>query len=308
MTAIRLALVGMGKIARDHHLPALAQSADVDLVATADPRAAGVDDVAHFETLEALLSSGSGFDAVSVCTPPQMRHEIAQTAIAAGKHVLLEKPPATNLSEVAALEAAARQAGVSLFAAWHSRYAAGVAPARAWLDGRAIRSVAISWREDVRVWHPGQPWIWAAGGFGVFDPGINALSIATAILPRPLVVESGVLRYPANCETPVSGRIELRDTAGIPVSLVLDFLQTGPQSWDIEVATDTGTLRLRNGGRDIVTPDTSVQGVDEEYAAIYRHFAETVRSRSIEVDIAPLRLVADAFALCETETVAEFHE
>ncbi len=308
MTAVRLALVGFGKIAHDHHLPALAQNADFDLVATADPRAVGVEDVAHFETLEALLSSECAFDAVSVCTPPQMRHEIAQTAIAAGKHVLLEKPPAANLSEVAALEAAARQAGVSLFAAWHSRYAAGVAPARTWLDGRDIRSVTITWCEDVRAWHPGQPWIWAAGGFGVFDPGINALSIATAILPRTLVVESGALQYPANCETPVSGQVQLRDTAGIPVSLTLDFLQTGPQTWDIEVATDAGALRLLNGGRDIVTPDTSVQGVDEEYAAIYRHFAETVSSHSIEVDIAPLRLVADALALCEAETVAEFHE
>ena len=33
-------------------------------------------------------------------------------------------------------------------------------------------------------WHPGQEWIWQAGGFGVFDPGINALSIVTRILPR----------------------------------------------------------------------------------------------------------------------------
>lgn len=308
MSAIRLALVGCGKIAQEHHLPALAKNADFDLVATADPRVAGPEGAAHFESFEALLSSGCDFDAISVCTPPQMRHDIAQTAIAAGKHVLLEKPPAASVSEVEALEGAARRAGVALFAAWHSRFAAGVAPARTWLDGRDVRSVAITWCEDVRTWHPGQPWIWADGGLGVFDPGINALSIATAILPRPLVVEGGVLQYPANCATPVSGQVALRDTAGVPISLTLDFLQTGPQTWDIEMATDAGTLLLRNGGRDLVTPDVAVQGVDEEYPAIYRHFAAIVGRRAIEVDIAPLRLVADALAMCETERVAEFHE
>jgi hypothetical protein len=43
--------------------------------------------------------------------------------------------------------------------------------------------VEIVWHEDVRKWHPGQQWIWEPGGFGVFDPGINALSIATRIFP-----------------------------------------------------------------------------------------------------------------------------
>jgi D-galactose 1-dehydrogenase/L-arabinose 1- dehydrogenase len=46
--------------------------------------------------------------------------------------------------------------------------------------------VQLIWREDVRVWHPGQDWLLAAGGFGVFDPAINALSILTRVLPERL--------------------------------------------------------------------------------------------------------------------------
>ena len=42
---------------------------------------------------------------------------------------------------------------------------------------RTIRTLTVAWKEDVRIWHPGQAWIWKAGGLGVFDPGINALSI-----------------------------------------------------------------------------------------------------------------------------------
>ena len=48
----------------------------------------------------------------------------------------------------------------------------------------------ILWHEDVHKWHPGQQWIWEPGGFGVFDPGINAFSIATKIFPGGLFVQS----------------------------------------------------------------------------------------------------------------------
>ena len=63
------------------------------------------------------------------------------------------------------------------------------------LAGKRIASMDIRWHEDVRKWHPGQEWIWAPGGFGVFDPGINALSIASRILPQRLFVRSAELVY-----------------------------------------------------------------------------------------------------------------
>ena len=92
---------------------------------------------------------------------------------------MLEKPPGATLSEVQALVELAERQNVALFASWHSREAAAVESARHWLGSRHLRKVRVSWKEDVRVWHPGQTWIWKAGGFGVFDPGINALSILT---------------------------------------------------------------------------------------------------------------------------------
>ncbi len=121
---------------------------------------------------------------MALCTPPQVRHGLARQALEAGKHVMLEKPPGATLSEVEDLRQVAEAQGVTLQATWHSRYAPAVAPARDWLAGKTITAARINWREDVRVWHPGQDWIWEPGGLGVFDPGINALSIATAVLPR----------------------------------------------------------------------------------------------------------------------------
>ena len=56
----------------------------------------------------------------------------------------------------------------------------------------------------MRRWHPGQEWIWKAGGFGVFDPGINALSIATHIIPKSFFVTSAILDFPDNRQAPIA--------------------------------------------------------------------------------------------------------
>ncbi|WP_305098367.1 Gfo/Idh/MocA family protein [Croceibacterium aestuarii] len=303
---IHLALVGLGKIAHDQHLPAIAGNPDFALAATVDPASEGLADTPHFSSLESLLASAAHFDAVALCTPPQVRHDLARSALGAGKHLLLEKPPGRDPADVADLLAMA--GGATVFAAWHSRFAAGVGPARRWLEGKAIRSVTITWREDVRVWHPGQPWIFQAGGFGVFDPGINALSIATAILPRQLEVASASLDVPANCEAPIAARLELRDSAGVPVRVDLDFLQTGPQTWDIRIETAQGELLLSKGGSAWQLPGERRDGPDREYARIYRRFAELIGTGTSEVDAEPLRLVAEALRRGQITRVADFHE
>ncbi|MBB4098711.1 Gfo/Idh/MocA family protein [Sphingomonas kyeonggiensis] len=309
MTApIRVAIVGMGKIAHDQHLPSIAGDDNFTLAATVSSRGEGVGDLPHYRTLAELLASDTPVDAVALCTPPQVRYDLASAAIAAGKHVFLEKPPGATLAEVALLEAQAVEAGVTLFASWHSRYAAGVAPARAWLAGRKILSAAIVWREDVRVWHPGQDWIWAPGGLGVFDPGINALSIATAILP-PFFLVDGTLSLPANREAPIAADLKFRDAAGVPVTMDLDWRQTGPQSWDISVETDAGTLKLEKGGAVLTLPGAAPQvAEDREYPGLYARFAELVRAGTRDVDTAPLRLVADAFLRAHRKAVEPFVE
>src|SRR3546814_50753 len=156
MDPIRIAVVGLGKIARDQHLPAIAGNAAFSLAATVSPHDPGREGVAHFASLGDLLYGGPAIDAVALCTPPQVRYDLAALALKRGVHVFLEKPPGATLSEVVALRERADKVGVTLFAAWHSRFAAGVAPARAWLAERTIQKVSIVWREDVRVWHPGQ--------------------------------------------------------------------------------------------------------------------------------------------------------
>ena len=308
MTNLRIAIVGFGKIARTQHVPAIAATPGAALVAVADPNVAEAD-VPLFPDLQALLRDGPEFDAVALCTPPQVRSAQAAIALAANKHVLLEKPPGKSVSEIAPLLAAAHGAGRTLFMAWHSRFAAAVEPARQLLAGRRIAAVRITWKEDVRVWHPGQAWIWRPGGLGVFDPGINALSILTRILQQPVFVTRAELDVPVNCAAPIAAELTLADAEGLPIEAAFDFRQTGPQSWDMHFETDRGAVLLSHGGARLSDGDkVLVEASDSEYPLLYRRFVELTSEGRSDVDLSPFQLVADAFLLGRSRTVEAFEE
>ncbi|WP_046118355.1 Gfo/Idh/MocA family protein [Ensifer aridi] len=308
MAPIRIAIVGVGKIVRDQHLPALAKNADYQLIAAAS-RHGTIEGIDNFKSIDAMLDAVPAIDAVSLCMPPQYRYEAARAALDAGKHVFLEKPPGATLSEVADLETLAAAKGLSLFASWHSRYAPAVEAAKSFLASTTIRSAKIIWKEDVRHWHPNQEWIWAAGGLGVFDPGINALSIVTHILPRPIFITSATLEFPENRDAPIAATIAFSDAHKLSVSAEFDWRQTGKQSWDIIAETDAGEMVLSEGGAKLAVDGKIVhEEPEQEYPMLYRRFAEIIRAGRSDVDLAPLRHVADAFMLGRRKFVEAFHD
>ena len=304
---IKLGIVGVGKIVRDQHLPAVAKDGAFQLAAAAS-RHGKVDGIPNYPNIEAMLAAEPRLDAVSLCMPPQFRYDAARTALEAKKHVFLEKPPGATVSEVEHLKTLAAKNGVSLFASWHSRYAPAVEAARSFLASARISSAAINWKEDVRRWHPNQEWIWEPGGFGVFDPGINALSIVTHILP-PMFITSAVLDFPENRAAPVAAHVVFRTATGLRVTMELDWLQTGPQSWDILAETDKGRMELSGGGSKLAINGKIVHDEPEaEYPMLYKRFAEIVRAGASDVDLAPLQHVADAFMLGKRNVVEAFFD
>jgi D-galactose 1-dehydrogenase len=305
-TKRKIALVGIGKIARDQHIPAIAEGGHFTLVATAS-RNASVDGVESFRDLASLLSARPDIDCISLATPPQFRFDDACRALLAGRHVMLEKPPGATLSEVQTLADIAHRKGVTLFATWHSRHAAGVEAARNWLADKTILRVEIVWKEDVRRWHPGQEWVWQAGGLGVFDPGINALSMLAAIFPRPLHLRSAELAFPANRDTPIAADLEFHDAAGAVVTAAFDWRQEGPQTWDIRVACQEGEILLSQGGARFAVDGREIAaGADREYAGLYAHFDELLGKSASDVDLRPMTHVADAFLLGRRLVVEPF--
>ena len=291
-----MGLVGLGKIAQDEHLPAIAVHPDAELIAVAS-RNAKAEGVANYPDLAAMLAGEPELDAIILCQPPQFRYAAARMALLAGKHVFLEKPPGATLSEVEALISLAEAQGVTLYASWHSRYAPLVERAKAWASTRNVTRVTINWKEDVRRWHPGQDWIWEAGGFGVFDPGINALSILTEVLPEQVRLVDAAMLMPcqsrgADCgrysawKPPAARRFRRRSIGGRPA-------RKSGRSFSRRVRSAL-TLYKAVMTRPMLLPGEE-SGLASEYRAMYRRFVSLVQSGESDVDLAPLRLVADAF-------------
>jgi D-galactose 1-dehydrogenase len=310
MPTHKLAIIGYGKIAQDQHIPAIRGSGAFELAAVTSGHAKtipGVDKV--FSQDADMYAQAPEIDCVAICGPPGERYDTARRALLAGKHVLLEKPSAATLGEARTLAALADDRRLTLFATWHARANPAVTEAARRLQGEQVSRLAITWKEDVRKWHPGQEWVWAAGGFGVFDPGINALSIATAILPASVFVQSAKLSVPSNRQSPIAVELGFgSEPPGDSLTAVFDWRQTGPQTWDIEVQTRSGaTLLLSGGGAKLEADGQPVQTAESrEYPDLYARFAELVDGGESDVDLRPFELVADAFLCGERVQVESF--
>ena len=294
MRPLRIAIIGFGKIAADQHVPSIAANPRLELVATSSRSGQG--EGQRFNDWRRLVAEVEGLEAVAITTPPSVRYEIARECIERGLHVLLEKPPTDTLSEIEDLACLAEGREVTLFTTWHAQHNPAVAAAAQALAGQRIAAMDILWHEDVRKWHPGQRWIWEPGGFGVFDPGINAFSIATKIFPGTLLVDSAELSFPEDSQTPIAAEIEFAsEVADGPLRCSLDWRRTEGEEWTITARTAEGTeVRLENGGSllSIDGEQRSMAG-DGEYPDIYRRFVELIDERRSHVDVVPLRLVAD---------------
>ena len=304
MKPIRTAIIGFGKIAEDQHVPAIAGNPRFELAGSVSRQGNGP--APNFTSAEDLLAAVSDLEAAAITTPPGPRFEIARLCIERGLHLLLEKPPCATLGEVEELRRLAAAKGTTLFTTWHAQHNGGVAAAKKLLAGQRLRSMKITWHEDAHKWHPGQQWVFDAGGFGVFDPGINAFSVATAILPAQLFVREGTLFFPENAHTPIAAELSFTSPAADgPLSASLDWRKTDGEEWTIEIETADGAkLKLLDGGARLqLNGDEVAASSIGEYPDLYATFADLIDQRTSLIDVEPLRLVADSLLVSKRELV-----
>ena len=310
MAKRKIAVIGVGKIAQDQHLPVIDRSDDFELAATVSTRGLAHNGLPVFKTPGELYAAMPEVDLVSICTPPGIRHQYVREALDAGKDVMMEKPPTTTISELDDLIAHAQRLDRVLFQTWHSQYNAAVDRTRAILADEGVKSVRIDWRESVRKWHPGQDWVWEVGGFGVCDPGINAMSIFTKVMPFPVFVQSSQLTFPANRQTPVDVEIAFKSSqlAQPKLSAGFNWLEESGEIWTFAIETQTGKqLKLENGGRKLtIDGELIIEHGDEEYQGIYERFATLLDRHESDVDAAPLRLMSDVFLLGARQNGPDF--
>ncbi len=128
MKSIGIAIIGCGGITLQNHLPGIALCADTRVVALCDTNAATLErascetGIAVTSTDYAEIVKRDDVQAVIIATPNVSHAPIALAAIAAGKHVLCEKPIAMNRADAEQMAAAADAAGVRHMTAFTYRF------------------------------------------------------------------------------------------------------------------------------------------------------------------------------------------
>jgi predicted dehydrogenase len=126
---LRVGVLGAGAWAVAAHLPGYQRDQRCRVVAIADPQSAlAREAAARFDISDVTAShldliNRDDIDVIDVCTPSHTHRELASAAIAAGKHVLCEKPVAYDFRETRRRAAQAREKGLKTKLGFTFRYA-----------------------------------------------------------------------------------------------------------------------------------------------------------------------------------------
>ena len=215
MKPLRIAIIGFGKIAADQHVPAIA----------ANPAVRAGRDVEPLGRRARRRASPTG----ASCSARSKGSRRSRSPRRRGRATRSRANASQRGLALPARKAADRDAGRDRGPRLPRRGAAGHPVhhlARAAQSGgrrpppkRSPASASPRWTSSGTRTSangiPGQRWIWEPGGFGVFDPGINAFSIATKIFPGGLFVRSAELCLSReNAQTPIAAEIDVRQPGG----------------------------------------------------------------------------------------------
>lgn len=256
---VRIALAGCGRVAQLVHLDALARLPEVELVAVADTdpdlrrrAAARVAGTAAVERVEELCGD-AGVEAILIALPTHLHAEAARAALAAGKHVYIEKPLATSVEEARSVLHAWRGSGLTATVGFNLRFQPHYRQLRDDVaDERigapvAVRSIMGSARRELPAWKRSR----ATGGGVLLDLGSHQVDLIRFVLGREIVRALGSSHASRGGAETISLVLELDD--GTPVQLLASH--AGIDVDRFEVMGDRGALvvdRLSGGAVEFV--------------------------------------------------------
>jgi len=253
-------------------------------------------------------------DAVLVCSPSVFHLQQTQRAVAAGKHVFVEKPLSINLDGIDALVTAAQAAGIITLMGFNMRFRDGFLRTKTLLDeGRLGKPLAARANASYYLphYHPDKDYrqryqAQQQLGGGVLLDDIHELDYLSALFGRVTEVFAYVEKL-SDLEMDTEDYVgaTLRHASGVITQLQLDFLQhvyrraleiTGSQA-TLTLDHNTGEIRVY-GPTDHqyqVYPQKMSVGVNDMYLAEMRHFVACVHGQ--ETPIADLTVGRDVLRL-----------
>jgi predicted dehydrogenase len=293
MTApIRVAVVGAGAIAQVAHLPVLRKLPGLEVAAICDSDLGKAQALASrfevtdtFDDIEEVLRYARA-DAVAICTPNHLHEIHAVSALAAGCHVLCERPLALTVAGVERVLQASQKYGKRVMVGMNHRFRSDVQAVRGFLAGgdigplQAIRSGWYTFQPSRQIvaWRLRRQ---EAGGGAFLDLGLQLLDLGLWLAgwPAPKRVSAHMMAPP-----PAKDGVEDMATAlvvcenGVSLSMDVSWrhMGEGERFWFDLVGTK-GSARIQplrlfkemHGTVTDVTP-TGASGRETPFAQSYR--------------------------------------
>lgn len=198
---LKMAIIGVGGIARNAHLPAYANIDNIEIVAVCDilpDRAKSVAEKfnipAHYTDYKDVLNI-EGLDAIDICTPNYWHSIIAIEALEKGLHVLCEKPDAVDVEAAEKMKAAAEKSGKTLMVIRNNRFLETSKFLKKYIDDGRMGNIyagRCGWQRRRGI--PGRGgWFTTkelSGGGPLIDLGVHMIDLAIWLMgnPKPVAV------------------------------------------------------------------------------------------------------------------------
>ena len=253
MSPLRVGVIGFGYTGR-LHLRAWSATTGVEAVAIAEtrpvPQGERPEGPSWHRDYADLLARD--LDAVSVCLPTALHCAVVEQALAAGKHVLVEKPIATTVADAETMMRAAKRAGKTLFVGMTHRFYPEVLEAKRLFDEGAIGKLVMirdSILEhfgflDAPAWYLDRD---VAGGGVVLSSGIHMVDRTLWFAgEEPTAVSGAVGNAYFGREVEDSGQMSLRFASGLSAEITFGFLaEPHPLVCDLELIGTKGSIVVR---------------------------------------------------------------
>ncbi|MFA5561763.1 MAG: Gfo/Idh/MocA family oxidoreductase [Eubacteriales bacterium] len=271
----RCAVIGCGSIAPLHCQGIL--DAQRELVALCDIRPKNAEKLGQKFAPEATLYTDyrqvladPAIDAVHICTPHYLHAEMAISALAAGKHVFLEKPLAVSEEEMALIRQAESTSAGRLCVCFQNRFNDGTLAMAELLDqhgGAAYARAMLTWRRTAEYYQT-SPWrgrMATEGGGVMINQAIHSLDLLLQLCGRPVGVSATTanhaLRGVVTVEDTCEARITFEEGAVGLFYATTSYLTDAPLF--LELVCRDGTVltllgeRLQCNGEAVPVADTA---------------------------------------------------
>ena len=251
VSTLGVGIIGCGRAAEELHLPAIAKSPDVTAVAIADidafarARLAGRFGIAaQHRDVETLLADPA-VTLVVICTPPATHPEVALAAVAAGKHVFVEKPLALDIEAAEQMMDAERTARVVTAVGLNLRCHRLVEKARAIVASGTLGRIATlrtTWTAGYERGRPLPEWrrLRDNGGGVLFEIGTHHVDLWRYLLGEE-IGDVGALCRTGETEDETAV-LTGRASGGALVAAVLS--DRAPDANEVDIVGSEGRLRF----------------------------------------------------------------